>query len=123
MAWNINYRPCSVDGKNGIFHGFVSDRTGYTWGLVEFSSGFVQKIGLNNIKFLDTRGLFTEYERRLIDEKSIKTMIKIEIFWDDLTVEKQHEIEKVIGNEHIPLTILEFEKGDKETNSEAADNA
>lgn len=63
MSWNINYRPCSVDGKNGIFHGFVSDGTGYTWGLVEFSSGFVQKIGLNNIKFLDTRGLFTEYEK------------------------------------------------------------
>lgn len=49
-------------------------------------------------------------------------MIKIEIFWEDLTVEKQHEIEKAIGNDHnydyIPLATLEFEKGDKETNSE-----
>lgn len=63
MSWNINYRPVLVDDKHGIFHGFVNDRTGCVWGLVEFSSGFVCKISLNNIKFLDTRSLFNEYER------------------------------------------------------------
>lgn len=41
-------------------------------------------------------------------------MIKIEIFWRDLTVEKQNEIEKAVGNDHnydtFPLMTLEFDK-------------
>ena len=71
------FRPCTVKGKRGVFHGWfqydgvrlnnsgrmIDGNIKFLSGLVEFEDGSVQRVEPENIKFEDSSTVFTDVER------------------------------------------------------------
>ena len=74
---NSVYRPCIADGKNALFHmwenfskplpaeihigGAPAGLLSFTWAIVEFEDGTVQRIPPQDVKFCDSKVKMKEY--------------------------------------------------------------
>lgn len=72
------YRPCLVKGRKALFHRFADEahtvgespligghKGGQIWGvlaIVEFEDGTVQRVYPYEVYFLDSKGMFAEYD-------------------------------------------------------------
>lgn len=66
------YRPCIVKttDERGLFHKWIVDvnMAGMTFALVEFEDGHVSAVSPKNIRFLDSRGMFSDICWNMGDE-------------------------------------------------------
>lgn len=63
------YRPCIIKttDERALFHRWVEE-VGMTIALVEFEDGHVAKVNPKNIRFLDSRGMFSDICWNMGDE-------------------------------------------------------
>lgn len=48
-----SYRPCYVEGRQALFHGWFTEPTNVAYGLVEFENGNLRKVNPYEIRFMD----------------------------------------------------------------------
>lgn len=63
------YRPCitTTTDKRALFHRWVEE-VGMTLALLEFEDGHLAKVNPKNIRFLDSRGMFSDICWNMGDE-------------------------------------------------------
>lgn len=63
------YRPCitTTTDKRALFHRWVEE-VGMTLALLEFEDGHLAKVNPKNIRFLDSRGMFSDIYWNMGDE-------------------------------------------------------
>jgi len=53
--WMTQYRPCYVEGRKALFHGWFLESTYVAYGLVEFENGNLRRVNPYEIRFMDDK--------------------------------------------------------------------
>lgn len=64
MVIRFEARPCMVNGREALWHSFYNGKA-----IVEFADGTVQKVYTDQVRFMDTKQKFSEYNWEEDDDR------------------------------------------------------